>query len=37
LPNKLRDDWREIQRGVDSAGDDFRNAVDGLKRRLLGN
>jgi hypothetical protein len=37
LPNKLREDWREIQRGVDSAGDDFRGAVDDLRRRLLGN
>jgi hypothetical protein len=37
VPNRLRDDWREIQRGVDSAGDDFRSAVDDLKRRLLGN
>jgi hypothetical protein len=35
LPSKLRDDWREIQRGVDSAGDDFRRAVDDLRRRLL--
>jgi hypothetical protein len=37
LPGKLRDDWQEIQRGVDSAGDDFRSAVDDLRRRLLGN
>lgn len=37
LSGKLRDDWQEIQRGVDSAGDDFRSAVDDLRRRLLGN
>ncbi len=36
LSKKLRDDWREIRRGVDSAGDDFRSAFDGLKRRLQG-
>jgi hypothetical protein len=36
VPNRLREDWREIQRGVDSAGDDFRSAVQGLRRRLLG-
>lgn len=36
VPGKLREDWREIQRGVDSAGDDFRSAVQGLRRRLLG-
>jgi hypothetical protein len=36
VPNKLRDDWREIQRGMDPAGDDFRSAVNGLRRRLLG-
>jgi hypothetical protein len=34
--DKLREDWREIQRGVNSAGDDFRSAVLGLRRRLLG-
>ena len=37
LPSKLREDWRDIQRGVDSAGEDFRSAVDDLRRRLLGN
>jgi hypothetical protein len=36
ISNKLRDDWRDIQRGVGSAGDDFRSAVGNLKRRLLG-
>jgi hypothetical protein len=36
LSNKLKQDWREIQRGVSSAGDDFRDAVDNLKRHLLG-
>ena len=36
VPSRLREDWREIQRGVDSAGDDFRSAVQGLRRRLLG-
>jgi len=35
LRSKLRDDWREIQRGVDSAGDDFRHAIDSLKRQML--
>jgi uncharacterized coiled-coil protein SlyX len=36
LSNKLKQDWRDIQRGVSSAGDDFRDAVDNLKRHLLG-
>jgi hypothetical protein len=36
VPHRLREDWREIQRGVDSAGDDFRSAVQSLRRRLLG-
>jgi hypothetical protein len=34
LRNKLREDWREIRRGADSAGDDFRRAVDGVKRNF---
>jgi hypothetical protein len=25
---KLREDWRAIRRGWDSAGDDFRRAID---------
>jgi hypothetical protein len=36
LPDKLREDWQEIQRGVDPAGDDFPSAIEGLRRRLLG-
>jgi hypothetical protein len=31
LRSKLREDWREIRRGIDSAGDDFGRAVDGVK------
>jgi hypothetical protein len=34
LRSKLREDWREIRRGVDSAGDDFRRAIDSVKRGL---
>jgi hypothetical protein len=34
LKAKLREDWRAIRRGVDSAPDDFRRTVDETKRRL---
>ena len=34
LRSKLREDWREIQRGVDSGGDDFRRALEDVKRNL---
>jgi hypothetical protein len=34
LRSKLREDWRDIRRGVGSAGDDFRRAIDGVKRGL---
>jgi len=34
LRSKLREDWRDIRRGVDSAGDDFRRAIDSVKRGL---
>jgi hypothetical protein len=29
---KLRDDWRAIRKGWESAGDDFRGAIDRLRR-----
>jgi hypothetical protein len=29
---KLRDDWRAIRRGWESAGDDFKSAIDRLRR-----
>jgi hypothetical protein len=32
--SKLRDDWRTIRRGVETAGDDFRRAIDRLKQQL---
>jgi hypothetical protein len=32
LRTKLREDWRAIRRGVDSAPDDFRRAVEETKR-----
>jgi hypothetical protein len=34
LRSKLREDWREIRRGVESAPDDFRRAIDDVKRAL---
>ena len=30
--SKLRDDWRAIRRGWESAGDDFKSAIDRLRR-----
>ena len=34
LRSKLREDWREIRRGLDSTGDDFRRAIDSVKRNF---
>jgi len=34
LWSKLREDWREIRRGLDSTGDDFRRAIDSVKRNF---
>jgi hypothetical protein len=34
LRSKLREDWREIRRGIDSGEDDFRRAVESTKKKL---